>query len=272
MNYQGFDNNDCTLTSFHDFNHYLKKFNVNPIEPSIDLAKTKPGPSEPQEIPTVPPIPRIPCLPTIPTIIQHKIIVLDSRDRDILRYPFSYNYQISSNVSSLRFLNDEDKFIPDSMNADPPDKTVTPGYASRPNVFENKRFVGATLEQDIKNVRNIKLEECIVPDFTADTPYLILRIPELQDIIDGTNNQLRTAFAILIPERVHGDFVTCKTKLNGICQKTFDPPLAKLTNLTLQFIDPTTNLYYNFTDETLCILKIDYEIPNKQAVLDYQIL
>ena len=240
-------------TDFGDFNHYLK--NKLSAKPAFS-AHTSP-------VITDPPIPStIPQIAPVPTKIHHRIVVIDSRDRDTDRYPKANNFVVNSNVSS--------QFTVDDISVT--NANVTPGFWTKPNEY-TMAFAqpNANFEEDFRNVRNVKLEECIVPDFTALFPYLILRIPELQDVIGGTSNPLRTAFAILIPERVHGSYATCKTNINGICQKNFNPPLAKLTNLTLQLTDPTGALFP--TDlETLTVLKIASEIPDKDAVFNYEIL
>ena len=188
----------------------------------------------------------------IPTMIKQKIIVVDSRDRDTARFPDSNRFQVTTNTSSQFHLND--MYEP-------------PGYASRANT----PFPGATLEDDIKNVRYIKLEECVVPDFTGDHPYLLLRIPELLDVVTGTNDSIRRSFATLVPERVHGSYVSCKTSLLDLCQKTFEPPLAKLVSFTMEFMEPgTAGTLYDFPGnaETMSVLKVCHEIPNKQQIFN----
>ena len=132
-----------------------------------------------------------------------------------------------------------------------------------------------TLEEHIKNVRHIKLEECVLPDFTDDHPYLILRIHELPDNIRGTNNSLRTAFAILVPERINGDYVTCKTSMTALCQRTYNPPIS-LKTLTMEFLTPPiagVETLYDFpnNNETLTVLQFCYEIPDITQ-LNYQLI
>ena len=189
----------------------------------------------------------------IPTTTRQKIIVVDSRDRDTTKYPDSNRFQVNTNTSSQFHLND----------------VFNSGYASQ----ANPPFPGATLEEDIKNVRYLKLEECIVPDFTTDYPYLLLRIPEFLDVVSGTNDRIRRSFATLIPERTHNGFVTCKTNLLDLCQKTFEPPLAKLVSFTMEYIIPDVSVepeLYSFdgNGETMAILKVCHEIPNKNKIFN----
>lgn len=233
--------------NYSNFNDYLKNKliaapysdpEVKNITTSIELHDAKPELIQQKKI---------------PTITKQKIIVVDSRDRDIIKFPDSNRFQVNTNTSSQFHLND----------------VFNSGYASQ----ANPPFAGATLEEDIKNVKYIKLEECIVPDFTADYPYLLLRIPEFLDVVGGTNDRIRRSFATLIPERVHNGFVTCKTNLLDLCQKTFEPPLAKLVSFTMEFIVPDTTItpeLYDFASngETMSILKICHEIPNKHKIFN----
>jgi len=105
------------------------------------------------------------------------------------------------------------------------------------------QYDGASINTQFKNVDSIQLTDCVVPDFTGNHPYLILVIPELQQTISGTNDKLRRAFAILIPDTVNTNFVTCKTRNNNICLKSFNPPLANISHLTFEFYTPAGDLY-----------------------------
>lgn len=186
------------------------------------------------------------------TTLKNNLLVVDSRDRDTARFPLSNRFNVAMNTSSQYHTSD----------------STGTGYFSQPN----QPYDGATLEQTYKNVRQIKIEECIVPNFVDDHPYLILTIPEWKDTIGGTNDTLRNAFALLIPERIQGIFVTCK-KTSIYCKKMFDPPLAKLQNFTVEFHQPDGTLYsFLNNDEIMLMLNICCEIPAKNQILNYQIV
>ena len=64
----------------------------------------------------------------------------------------------------------------------------------------------------------------------------------------GTNDKLRKAFAILVPDMIHGDFVTTKARNSCYCYKEFNPPLASLQALTFEFYNPDGTLHDFGTD------------------------
>ena len=233
--------------NYLNFNDYLKKtLNAKPI--GTEIYKKQIDIENPKD-----------PIHELPTELITKSIVADSRDRDRVVYPNSNRFQVKGET--------------------------------------NSQSSNARLGFNIKNVQQIKLEECIVPNFTSFHPYLLMTIPELQDVIHGTNNTLRNAFAILIPERQFGinftvtvdtttvdapAWVNCKTpKL--YCVKVFDPPLAKLHNLTIEYRTPDGELF-DFSqaipdnnnvpepkNETLAVFNVCSEIPSKN-ILNYHLV
>ena len=144
------------------------------------------------------------------TVLTARCVNVDSRDRNRDQFPGSNSFQVQMNPSDT--------------------------------------FVGAALFTNFKNIYSIRLVNAVVPDFTADEPYLSLVIPELQDTMAGTNDVLKKSFAMLYPERVHGSFLSCQVKDMCYCFKKFTPPLANLRSLTFQFYDPDGVLYDFGTD------------------------
>ncbi len=148
----------------------------------------------------------IPKLERLTTQMRSVCINIDSRDRNRDKYPNTNNFRVHTN--------------------------------------SNDGFVGASLEtSDLKNIHSIKLAEAILPDFTGEQAYLILVIPELQDTMIGTNDKLRKAFAILVPDNVNVNFVTTKARNSCYCYKEFNPPLASLNSLTFEFYNPDGTLH-----------------------------
>lgn len=145
-----------------------------------------------------------PKLERISTTSTSKCIAVDSRDRNREQFPDSNRFRVHVNPSDT--------------------------------------FEGAGLFTNLKNVESIKLVECITPDFTGSHPYLTLVIPELQDTMLGTNDKLKKAFAMVFPDTVHGNFVSCKTKGCCYCLKKFKPALANINRLTFEFYAPDGTL------------------------------
>lgn len=153
-----------------------------------------------------------PKLERLSTVTKTKCITIDSRDRNRELFPDSNLFRIHANPSDT--------------------------------------FEGAGLFTQIKNVEYIKLIECVVPDFTGSHAYLILVIPELQDTTLGTNDKLRKSFAILFPDSVNGNFVSCKTNSKCYCNKVFKSPLANINRLTFEFYSPDGELVDFGADNT----------------------
>ena len=151
-----------------------------------------------------------PKLERVPTIMSKKCVVIDSRDRNRTQFSESNTFRVHVNPSDT--------------------------------------FVGAGLYTKFKNISSIKLIECIAPNFTGSHAYLSLVIPELQDTMEGTNDVLKKSFAMLFPDDVNGNWVSCRTKDVCYCSKQFNPPLANLNRLTFEFYAPTGDLVDFGTD------------------------
>lgn len=152
-----------------------------------------------------------PKIEKLSTQNDRKCVIIDSRDRNRNIFPQSNKFRVHVNPSDT--------------------------------------FEGAGLFTNLKNVESIKLIECTVPDFTGSHAYLNLIIPELQDTMLGTNDKLKKSFAILFPDDINGNFVSCKTKDLCCCKKDFDPPLANINRLTFEFYTPEGTLV-NFGSDT----------------------
>jgi hypothetical protein len=148
--------------------------------------------------------------PEIDTKLKTLCVNIDSRDRNRNNFPSSNRYMVYTNPS---------------------------------NTFE-----GAGLYTDIRNIYSIRLVEAILPIAAQNYPYITLVIPELQDTMVGTNDKLKKAFSILVPERVNGNFISCKLRDVCNCFKKFDPPLSRLNRMTLEFYAPDGSLVNFGTD------------------------
>lgn len=136
-------------------------------------------------------------------------------------------------------------------------------------------YNGASFNENIYNIKDITLEQCIVHDFTHDFPYLVIHMPELQQRIAGTNKNIREAFGIFVPDHVVGNYVNCKP-LRRYHNCEFNPPLAQIPNFKVKYLTPDGDLFepigLDAEDvETLLIMKVTLEIPHPH-VIDYRIV
>lgn len=210
----------------------------------------------------------------VKSIVRRKSIFIDSKDRftnlpdpenpplGYNQYPWDFKVNISSGYAGSQVI------LKKAEAMDQQGEEIINTFVST---------TGASLEEpsSLRNVIKVSLRECIVPDFTAETqeyPYLILQIPELQDFHCGTNDAFRKSFAVLTPERIFegSNYVTCKTAngLGLISSQVYDPPLAKLSSLSIKFLTPDGELFEWEPNEQNCFLSliISYLEPNKQFV------
>lgn len=115
--------------------------------------------------------------------------------------------------------------------------------------------VNATINYRYKNITDLILSSVVLPKRVTSYPYLILEIPELSDSkIQGTNQSLNKAFAIMIPEHHdnQGDFVNCTVNYLDNHRHHFDPPRTGLPNsLTFIIKEPNGTLANLGTDNAL---------------------
>ncbi len=149
------------------------------------------------------------------------------------------------------------------------------------NSFTVRAFEGNTSDDGVamsldfryKNVKKITFWEAVLPDFTDTLPYVLIEIPQWKDVMSGTNDALRNSFAVLIPERVNGRFVTCKHIYEDqVCGKMFDPPLASLGNFEIRILDPDGQPHqFELDEEILLVFKVCCVEPDTTK-LDYTIV
>lgn len=158
-----------------------------------------------------------------------KCVVIDSRDRNTTAFP------------------NKNKF---AFHFDPS------------NTFE-----GAALYRQFHNISSIRLVECIVPDFSSTAPYLTLVIPELDETLSGTNDVLKKAFTVLLPDRIFSNMVHCRTDGMPFCKKIWNPPKGSFHRWTLEFYNPDGTEHTFGTGEILLIFEIETTILNKDKVM-----
>lgn len=113
----------------------------------------------------------------------------------------------------------------------------------------------ATVNYKYKNIKEIILSTAVLPKRVVSHPYLILDIPELRNSkIQGTNDNLNSAFTLMIPEHHHndGDYVNCTINYLDFHRHHFDPPLATMPNtLTISIKQPNGSLANMGADNSL---------------------
>jgi hypothetical protein len=155
----------------------------------------------------------IPKLKKISTDLRSSCLMFDSRDRNRNKFPNTNKYGVYFN----------------------------PG-----NTYQ-----GAAVQIKPRNVYSLRIVEAILPNVAQNYAYISLVIPELSENIYGTNNTLQKAFAILLPDEVNGDFISCRFTDMCNCFKKFSPPLGSLSRLTFEFYTPAGALINFGTDNAV---------------------
>jgi len=104
--------------------------------------------------------------------------------------------------------------------------------------------VGANVNYTPQNLYTIQLTECLLPKgFELIHPYLVLKIPELDNSLEGTSTLLGTSIAILIPDRIIGNTVHCRVNGQCYCFKKFVPTKTSLGKFTIEIYTPDGDIY-----------------------------
>lgn len=144
-------------------------------------------------------------LPMPETTIKSHPILIDSRHRDRDLYP-------NTNQFVVKFDNNDDGNIPTNF----------------------------------RNIESIELIQAIIPqtilNATTGVPYITMEIDEIRDTFQGTNVNLRNAFAFLSPQDVYGNtHLSCKFYRPAVRQ--YDTPLGSLSKFTIELRHPDGTLY-----------------------------
>lgn len=166
------------------------------------------------------------------TMLEERCIIIDSRDRNRTHWPNTNEFQIKIKGS------DQDMGV---------------------------------VEYECRNIRSIELMKCVVPsnviNGTTGVPYLILEIPELDNLYHGTNRNLDNAFGFLTPlELIGTKFVGCKYE--NLCKRLYEPALGSLGQMTIRIRRPDGSLF-NFGTDTSPPTNVNDDI---QVVLIFKIV
>lgn len=194
---------------------------------------------------------------TFPQQPQHvcvpKYISINSTDRnwmnDVMRYQYSVTFNgggegaVVSNFKNIRSISVGKVIIPDEIME-----------RQHPGLFDGSSHTSFNHE------------------FSFSYPYLILRIDELDDVYDGTNNSVRKSFCKLIYSKSYKapngrGYIILKPLQNE--KKTFYPtPMSSLNRLSLSFLKPNGFLL-NASADSYKLWKVSYDTFNPHY---YQII
>lgn len=129
------------------------------------------------------------------------------------------------------------------------------------------------LQRRYRNIESIAVGRVVIPeeiienhsfnhDFSFAYPYLILQIDEFNDVYDGTNDNVRKAFSMLIFDACYKapngrGYIILKPIQNE--KKRFYPvPLSSLGKLSVSLLKPNGQLF-NKSSDAYKILKFEYD-------------
>jgi hypothetical protein len=247
------------IESLNDFEYgEIKPANSNVVTNNLKLDKTDIGPSNryldnnqnpialppPEDGFEVPSKPKDIMDTSIEKVVSY--VVIDSKDRDLERFPSPNNYTID----------------------------LSPGGYTSDN--ERKGYI----RRGFHNIFSIELISCTILDTSAEVdssdttnppPYVILEIPELSRNRNmyGTNDTLSDGFDILTTYFSQGGYKYFKIPLNGGLQSIihkYDNGI-NLNKLTLQFKLPNGDLYNfgeTYDSATYTVNNIILKITHKE--------
>ena len=177
-----------------------------------------------------------------------KYITINSFDRnwmnDVLRYKYSVSFHSS--------LNDAD-----SMNKYRNIQSISVSKV----VIPEEVFSTNSILHQVKKVFNY--------EFSFSYPYLLLLIDEFSDVYDGTNQNLRRAFATLIYHNHYkapnGRGYVILKPVQKEKKEFFPSPLVSLSKLSLTLTKPNGELF-NDSADNYRLFKIEYEVFNSQFI------
>lgn len=97
------------------------------------------------------------------------------------------------------------------------------------------------MEFDYKNITRVELIQAIIPDKNSVTsePYLLLKINELDNIMDSSDRHISDSFAILqlAPPTVAGTFIQIDKRIHENVVLHYKTPKASLSKFTVSITD-----------------------------------
>ena len=109
--------------------------------------------------------------------------------------------------------------------------------------FPNPGKFSITLANELRNIASIELIQAILPNVNdiLDEPYLLLKIDELEDVMESTNRNIADSFAIIqMASEVKSTgtgFINTDKRIYENTVKEFITPKASLAKLSLTLTD-----------------------------------
>lgn len=117
----------------------------------------------------------------------------------------------------------------------------------------NPNHYVVNLDKEYKNIHSIELVQAIVPDKNnvTDEPYLLLKIDEVENVMDSVDRPLSESFAVLelAPPTSPGTFIQMDKRIYEHTIKIYKTPKASLSKMTIS-INNYQGLPFNFGNDT----------------------
>lgn len=111
--------------------------------------------------------------------------------------------------------------------------------------FPNPGKFTITLQNELRNLVSFELIQAILPNVNSvlDEPYLLLKIDELQDVMESNNRNIADSFAIVqLAPAINGpshSFINTDKRTYENTTKEFITPKASLAKLSITMTDLT---------------------------------
>lgn len=107
--------------------------------------------------------------------------------------------------------------------------------------YPKSNFFVVNLENEYKNISSVSLVQAIIPDKNSVTnePYLLLKINELDNVMDSNDRNISDAFAIiqLTPPTVSGTFIQNDSRIHESTVLHYKTHKASLSKITISITD-----------------------------------
>lgn len=107
--------------------------------------------------------------------------------------------------------------------------------------YSKSNYYVINLDTEYKNISSVSLVQAIIPDKNSVTsePYLLLKIKELDNVMDSNDRHISDAFAIiqLTPPTVPGTFIQNDSRIHESTVLHYKTPKASLSKITISITD-----------------------------------
>jgi hypothetical protein len=107
--------------------------------------------------------------------------------------------------------------------------------------YPKSNYYVVNLENEYKNISSVSLVQAIIPDKNSVTsePYLLLKINELDNVMDSNDRNISDAFAIiqLTPPTVSGTFIQNDSRIHESTVLHYKTHKASLSKITISITD-----------------------------------